>query len=103
MGMRSDAFAEYVEFVFRQQNEIGTELAFALDSVEFDSEQYLMLEAAELALLEACMGLNELAVRGQNGRSAGGLGAARAARRAPECERAAVAAQAAIAKFDGDV
>ena len=96
MPMRSDAFSEYVESVFRQQNDVATQLAFALDREEFDSPSYVLLEAAELGLLEACAGLNDLAVRRRDGSSAGGLGAARAARRAPACEQAAVEAQAVI-------
>ena len=54
MSMRSAAFASYVEAVFRRQNEVATELAFALDAAPFDSARYRQLEAAETALLDAC-------------------------------------------------
>jgi hypothetical protein len=97
MSMRSAAFASYVEAVFRRQNEVATELAFALDSAPFDSARYRQLEAAEAALLDACDGLNLIAERRRDGEGAGGLRAARAARKAPECERAALSAAGVLA------
>jgi hypothetical protein len=85
-------FADYVESVFRLQNEAATELAFALESAEFESALYLRLESAEETLLAACDGLNELASRRQRGEEDRNLGALREARNAPDCERAALAA-----------
>jgi len=92
MTVRSATFASYVEAVFRRQNEVATGLAFALDAEPFDSARYRRLEAAESALLDACDGLNVIAERRRDGEGAGGLKAARAARKAPECERAALSA-----------
>ena len=91
---RDPAFADYVETVFRQQNEAATALAFALDETDFDSARYRTLEATETALLDACSELNAMATARQraNGDGPGGLSALRAARTAPDCERAAVAA-----------
>lgn len=85
----SDAFADYVETVFRRQNEIATALSDALDQADPDSARYAALEAAELDLLVACRGLNELAQRRRNGERVGGFGALKRARQAPDCERAA--------------
>ena len=96
----SDAFADYVESVFRRQNALATELAFAMEREHFDSPHYVELESAELAMLEACAGLNEIAAGRQSRRETGRLRALRAARRAPDCERAALAAEALLR--DGD-
>ena len=40
MSPRSDAFADYVEAVFRRQNEVSGELAFALDELDVDTNLY---------------------------------------------------------------
>lgn len=88
----SDAFANYVESVFRLQNEAATELALALDTEDPGNTRYEALEDAELDLLRACRGLNELAARRRDGESPGGAGALRRAREAADCERAAIAA-----------
>jgi hypothetical protein len=88
LPVRSEAFAAYVEAVFRRQNEVATELVFALEKADLDGERYRRLEAAELALLGACRGLNEIAQRRRDGDDGGGLAALRRARQAPECEAA---------------
>ena len=92
----SDEFADYVELVFRRQNAVATELALALDDVDPASDRYTELEAAELDLLTACRGLNEIASSRRDGDDARGLAALRRARQAPDCERAAEAAAAAL-------
>jgi hypothetical protein len=84
----SDAFSDYVESVFRRQNEIATELALALDDETIETERYEALEEAELELLRACRSLNELAEAQRDGESPRGIGALKRARQAPECERA---------------
>lgn len=96
----SDAFADYVESVFRRQNEILSELAFAIDAQDSGSDRYAALEGAEGQVLEQCDGLNALASATQRGERTGGLGALAAARRAPDCERATRAARALL---DSDV
>jgi hypothetical protein len=88
LRMGSDAFAAYVESVFRAQNTVATELAFALDEADPGTERFERLETVETELIAACAGLNELAVRRRDGRAAGGLRGAGAARSAPACERA---------------
>ena len=93
MGVGSDAFADYVEAVFRRQNETATALGFALDGEAPGSERYRALEAAELNLLTACRALNELASAARAGESRRGPGSLRRARQAPECELAAIAAE----------
>lgn len=89
----SDAFADYVESVFRQQNEVLSALAFALDAADPDSATYVVLEEAEAEVLELCDGLNALATARQRGERVGGLGALGTARRAPECARVSEAAR----------
>lgn len=93
IGVASPAFAEYVESVFRRQNEVATSLGFALDGEEPGSERYRALEAAELNLLVACQGLNELASAARADESGRGPGSLRRARQAPDCERATAAAE----------
>jgi hypothetical protein len=90
----SDAFADYVEAVFRRQDRIRTEVGLALDEQDPESDAYFELEAAELELQMSCRGLNELASRRRDGEDAGGIGALRRARQAPECERAVDRAEA---------
>jgi hypothetical protein len=90
----SDAFADYVESVFRQQNEVLSALAFALDAEEPDSTRYVALEQSEAEVLEHCEGLNALATARQRGERVGGLSALGTARRAPECARVAETARA---------
>ena len=88
LGPRSDAFADYVEMTFRRQNELASDLAFALDEAEPDSPRYRELEALEIELETACRSLNELARQRRAGEAVAGLGALRRARQAPDCERA---------------
>jgi hypothetical protein len=94
MPVRSDTFAAYVEEVFRRQNEVVAELALALDRESPETERFVLLEEAELALLTECRGLNEMAREQRNGEQPGGLGALKRARQAPDCERATARAAA---------
>ena len=96
LSVRSEGFAEYVERVFREQNRVATELAFALEDAPVGSARFDALDAAEELLLSACAGLNELAAARRDGGRAGGLRGLRAARQAPACERATSAAAAAL-------
>ena len=97
LRMTSPELRDYVERVFRLQNRVATDLAFALEEDEvrgFDPPAALV--AAEQALLTACAGLNELAARRRDGERVGpGRGLA-AAREAPECEAAALRGAAAL-------
>jgi hypothetical protein len=85
LRLRSDAFAAYAERVFRLQNDVLDALAFAIDAAPEDSSA-LMHEDAVLA---ACAGLNEIAVRRRDGGGTRPLQDAATARRLPECETAA--------------
>ena len=85
-------FADYVERVFRLQNEAASALAFALESVALDSDRYAALESAETDLLEFCDGLNDIAAARQRGERPGSRRGLAAARAAPQCETAALAA-----------
>ena len=83
--MRSSAFQDYVERVFREQNRWATELLHAQDEAEGDD--YAALVRAEDSLLAACAGLNELAAAARDARDLGRLRQAKLARSAPECEK----------------
>lgn len=98
LRLQSDAYADYVERVFRLQSDVSTELAFLLADENPGSPRYPLLEDADDAVWAACLGLNELAAEQQNGDRPGGLGALQRARAVPECERAATAAAELLAE-----
>jgi hypothetical protein len=91
----SAEFRSYVERVFREQNRVADELAFALEGAP--PADAVDLTAAEDELAAACAGLNELAVSRRDDERLGMRRSAAAARGAPQCERATLAAQAALA------
>jgi len=94
----SSEFRSYVEAVFREQNRAASDLAFAIeDATGPDGAEPPELAAAEDALLGACAGLNELATARRDEQRLGLRQSADAARKAPACERATLAAQAALA------
>jgi len=94
----SGEFRAYVESVFREQNKTASDLAFTLaDAAGSGGAEPPELTAAEDALLAACTGLNELATSRRDEQRLGLRRRAQAARKAPECERATLAAQAALA------
>lgn len=88
MPLKSDDFADYVEAVFRRQNEVAAELAFAIDDEGFGTERLSLLENAESELTDACRGLNQLSEERDDGETIGGLSGLKRARSAPDCERA---------------
>jgi hypothetical protein len=89
MRITSREFREYAEAIFREQNELATELAFRLDDEEgFDSPSYLRLEAAEDDLLRACSELNDAAARQRDGDARGPFARLGVARSVAACERA---------------
>jgi hypothetical protein len=107
LGLGSSEFRGYVEGVFRGQNATASELAFAIEGLPIEesaSEDAAglvgapsrELPAAEDALLAACEGLNELAASRRDGERLGLRRRLRLAREAPECERATLAARAAL-------
>jgi hypothetical protein len=100
LRISSDRFAAYAERVFREQNRVASMLAFALVDVEDeDGPAARALSAAEDDLLDACAGLNEVAARRRDGERPGVLRGLRAARGAPDCERATAAAAAVLDKW----
>ena len=92
LRISSAEFAEYAEEVFRLQNEVLDELAFALDEGPDD----IGLLNAEERVLEACSEINEVAVRRQRGGGVRPLRDMEAARTVPACEAAAVMASETI-------
>jgi len=97
LGLASSEFRAYIERVFRDQNKVASDLAFALDDATASGGSAPPeLMAAEDALLEACAGVNELATSRRDQEDLGVRKSASAARRAPDCERATRAAQTAL-------
>jgi hypothetical protein len=85
LPLRSEEFRAYVERVFREQNRIADELAFALDAPGSARGE---LGAAEQRLLEACAAVNELATARRDAVRLGLRRSLSAARTAPHCEEA---------------
>jgi hypothetical protein len=97
LGLTSAEFRAYVERVFRDQNKVASDLAFALDDATASGGSAPPeLTAAEDALLQACAGVNQLATSRRDQEDLGVRKSASAARSAPDCERATRAAQAAL-------
>ncbi len=96
LALTSPEFRTYVERVFREQNRLADELAFAAE----DGKGGAAITAAEDALLEACAGVNELATSRRDERRLGIKRSAAAARSVPQCETASRAAVAALAAKD---
>ena len=88
ISLRSPEFRSYVDTVFREQNRLGDELAFALDDAATEQPQ---LAAAEQTLLEACAGLNELAAAQRDQKQLSVSRRLALAKSVPGCERAAAA------------
>ncbi len=84
LALNSTDFREYVERVFREQNQAATALAFAQD--ESSGARYETLLELEDALLEACADLNEVAAARRDDRALGLRRQARMAATAPGCE-----------------
>lgn len=89
MKLQSDEFRAYVERVFREQNRVSGELAFA---AEAPGPARAALAAAEEELLAACAGVNELATARRDQRRLGPARGIRLAQSVPDCERATSAA-----------
>ena len=87
----SSEFRAYVEAVFREQNRVATDLAFALESAP-DAATQGEIEVAEGELIAACASLNEIATERRLGSELSRQRQIDAARSAPQCERATHAA-----------
>jgi hypothetical protein len=96
----SGAFPEYVERVFRDQNRVATELAFALDDPALDPARQDALAGLELMLLEACAPLNELAVAQRDGVRLGLRDSVQRGRQASRCETATRDAGRGLARIE---
>jgi hypothetical protein len=90
----SSEFRAYVDAVFREQNRVATDLAFALESA--DAATQGEIEIAERDLIAACAALNEVATEKRAGRELSRQRQVDAARSAPQCERATHAAAVAL-------
>ena len=82
LSLNSTEFREYFEAVFRDQNDVATQLAFAQSDSD-DSADWLELEDD---LFAACAGLNELVLARANARVISPGRQARLAATAPNCE-----------------
>ena len=92
----SSEFRAYIEAVFREQNRVATDLAFALESVSGGAAQD-EIELAEGELIAACASLNEIATERRAGRELSRQRQIDAARSAPQSEQAARAAAVTLA------
>jgi hypothetical protein len=85
LSLASAEFRAYVERVFREQNRVADELAFALEA---PSPEAAELAAAEERLLDACAGVNELATARRDELTLRVRQSLAAARTVPQCEEA---------------
>jgi hypothetical protein len=83
LALTSPEFRAYVERVFREQNRVATEVAFALETPGVEQAPLL---GGEQRLLEACAGVNELATARRDERPLGARRSLAAARTVPSCE-----------------
>lgn len=87
--LTSEAFRDYLEGVFRAQNQTADALAFALEDLGKEPATLVgKLNAADAKLLAACGGVNQLALSRRDGSAMTRREALAAARSAPTCERA---------------
>ena len=84
LTLTSPAFRAYVERVFREQNRVADQFAFALEG---ERNAPAGVAAAEQSLLDACAALNELATARRDERHLSVRQRSTAARSAPMCER----------------
>jgi len=92
LAVTSSEFPDYVERVFREQNRVADELAFALED-----DTSARLDGVEENLLAACRRLNELATTRRDNVEISLRRRLAAARSAPACERATTSAEEALA------
>jgi hypothetical protein len=84
LALQSEEFRAYVERVFREQNRVADELAFALEAPGPTRGE---LAVAEQRLLEACAAVNELATARRDELRLGLRRSLSAARTVPHCEQ----------------
>ena len=84
LALQSEEFRAYVERVFREQNRVADELAFALEASDAARGE---LAVAEQRLLEACAAVNELATARRDELRFGLRRSLSAARTVPYCEQ----------------
>jgi hypothetical protein len=95
--LNSKEFEDYVEYVFKYQNRVADELAFALvDADVTDAKAQMDLEQAEANLQTACSGINELATARRDGQRISVRRKLEFARQVPDCEQAATVANGVI-------
>ena len=93
LTLTSSEFRAYVERVFREQNRVADQFAFALEGAP---NVPAGVTAAEQSLLDACAALNELATARRDERQLSLRQRSAAARSAPMCERTARASVATL-------
>jgi hypothetical protein len=84
LALTSPEFRAYVERVFREQNKVADQFAFALEG---ERDAPAGVTAAEQSLLDACAALNELATARRDERHLSMRQRSTAARSVPMCER----------------
>lgn len=84
LSLTSPEFRSYVERVFREQNRVADQFAFALEDQRNAPPD---VAAAEQALQDACAAVNELATARRDATPLSLRQRSAAARSAPQCER----------------
>jgi len=101
----SPAFNDYAGQVFRLHNEATTNLAYALDEIEFSEdsdEAFDTLIEADDRMLQACTAVDQVAVSRRDGKPVSLRQLNEAAKFIPECERATLDANKLIAAVEAN-
>jgi hypothetical protein len=101
----STEFNDYAARVFRLHNEVTTNLAYALDEIEFsgdDDGAFNQLIEADDRMLEACSAVDKVAVARRDGEKVSLKQLNTAAKFIPDCEKATLEAAKMIAAVESD-
>jgi hypothetical protein len=87
-GRSKEEFAQYVEDVFRLQNNVTSQIMILLENGDIKSQQQPILKA-EQHMQELCSPINEYASRERDGLNRGLLLRRRVEKSAEDCDKAA--------------
>jgi hypothetical protein len=101
----SSEFNDYAAQVFRLHNKVTTDLAYALDEIEFSNSEdsaFQELINADDRMLNACSAVDEVAIARRDGEKVSLKQLNTAARFIPDCEKATLEANKLIYEIESD-
>ena len=105
MRANSQEFRDYARHVFEMHNEAVTKIAYTLDDLESDPDQidrYNGIADADDHMMDACAGLDKLAIARRDGKQLKMSELAGVASSIPDCERATAQATRLISDASPD-